>query len=64
MNNNTKNASTNYSFFELNYSYYPCILYKENINLCFLSKIVNKLVAKLQKLMIIYCNQFYNTQKF
>ena len=32
--NNVKNASTSYTFFELNYGYYPRTSYKKDVNLC------------------------------
>ena len=31
--NNAKNTSTNYTPFELNYGYYPRVLYKEDLDL-------------------------------
>ena len=31
--NNTKNASTSYIIFKLNYGYYLCVFYKKNLDL-------------------------------
>ncbi len=51
--NNAKNASTSHTPYELNYEYYSRAFYKKNINPCFQSKLADKLVTELQKLMII-----------
>ena len=32
--NNAKNVSASYTFFEFNFSYYPCISYKKDIDPC------------------------------
>ena len=48
--------------FKLNYSYHFPIFYKENIDLCFKSKSVDKLLTKLRELIIIYKKNFYHTQ--
>lgn len=37
---------------------------KDNVNSCFNSKIVDKLLAKPRKLMIVCCKNLYHTQKF
>ena len=52
--NTTRNASTEYAAFELNYEYYPYVFYKENINFHFGSKVANELTNKLRNLMILY----------
>ena len=39
--NSAKNASTGYMLFELNHSYYACILFKEKTDLCSKSKSAN-----------------------
>ena len=62
--NNTKNASTGYMFFELNYTYYPQMLYKEKVNSRSQSKLANKLLAELRELMVIYCKNLYYAQEF
>ena len=41
--NNAKNANISHTSFELNYGYYPCILYEENLDLHLKSKIMEKL---------------------
>lgn len=46
--------------FELNSDYHLWISYKKDIDLCFRSKIVNKLLAKLRKLMIVCCENLYH----
>ena len=52
--NNTKNASIGYTFFKLNYKYYPYISYKKDLDLYLKSKTIKKLSFKLQNLMAIY----------
>ena len=52
--NNAKNTSIGYIPFKLNYRYYSCIFYKENLDLHSKSRIAKKLFFKLQKLMTIY----------
>ena len=52
--NNAKNAKFGYTLFELNCGYYFGILYKNNVNFCSKFKSVDKLLAKLKKLMIVY----------
>ena len=52
--NNTKNANTGYTPFELNYGYHSCIFYKKDLNLHSKSRTAEKLSSELQKLMTIY----------
>ena len=61
--NNAKNTSTGHTPFELNYGYYPQMSYKEDVDLGFQSKSVNKLSAKLSELMIIYRENLHHTQE-
>lgn len=56
--NNTKNINTSYKLFELNYSYYPYISYKKEVNLRFKSKLVKKLSTKL-KILLLYIEKTY-----
>ena len=49
--------------FELNYKYHLQMLYKDYINLYSMSKLADKLLAKLRKLIIICKDNFYYTQK-
>ena len=51
--NNIKNMNIGHMLFMLNCGYYPCVFFKENINLHPQSKKANKLLAKLQKLITI-----------
>ena len=61
--NNAKNASTGYMPFELNYGYYPQILYKEEFNLRSQFKSADKLALELKQLIIIYHKNLYHTQE-
>lgn len=45
--NNAKNLSSGYTLFELYYSYYPYVIFDEDINLQYKSKPAKKLSAKL-----------------
>ena len=51
--NNTKNASTGYTPFELNCSYHPCISYKEDINPHSQSTLANNLANNLRELIVV-----------
>ena len=62
--NNAKNTGSGHTFFELNYSYHPQMLYKNDVNLHFKSKLVNKLLTKLRKLIIVCRENFHHAQKF
>lgn len=57
---NIKNASTSHTLFDLNCRCHPCISYEKDIDLWFKSKTVDKLLAKLWKLMFVYCNNFFH----
>lgn len=50
-----KNLSIKNMFFELYYGYYLDLSLKKTLYKQFQSKIINKLIAKLNKLFIIYC---------
>ena len=52
--NNAKNVSTSYISFKLNYEYYLCVFYKEDLNLHSNLKTAKKLSFKLQNLIIVY----------
>ena len=58
--NNAKNASTGHTPFELNYDYYLSMTYKDDVKLCFKSKSVDKLSAKLKKLIIVCFKNLYH----
>lgn len=57
--NNAKNTSISHTLFELNCGNHPNVSYKKDINPCFKTKSVNKLVTKLKILMIVYKKNFY-----
>ena len=61
--NNAKNASTGYTFFELNCDYHFWMLYKDNVDLCSKSKSADNLSAELRELMIVCRKNFYYAQK-
>ena len=61
--NNAKNENTGHTPFELNCGYHLRISYKEKVNLRSKSKLVDKLLAKLRKLIIIYWKNLHYTQK-
>lgn len=61
--NNSKNINTGYTPFKLNYRYYSCIFYKENVNPCPKSKLTDELSIELKKLITIYWRNFHHTQK-
>ena len=54
--NNAKNASTGHTSFKLNYSFYPQVFFKDNVNPCSRSYSTNKLVKELRELIDI-CQQ-------
>ena len=60
---NAKNASTNYTPFELNYGYYSRISFKEDTNPCSRSRTANKLLAELRELITICQENLYHAQK-
>ena len=51
--NNSKNASTGYMPFELNYGHYPQVFFEDNVDLGSRSCSAQELVKKLRKLMDI-----------
>lgn len=62
--NNVKNASSNYTPFELNYGHHLQVFYEEDGNSHFKSKSIDELLLKLQDLMTVYWENFYHAQKF
>ena len=58
--NNSKNASTDHTLFELNCDYYLRMLYKEKVDLHSQSMSANKLLAELRELMIVCQKNFYH----
>ena len=53
--NNTKKTSISYTFFKLNYKFYPQGLFKEDIDPCSRFCLANKLANKLKKLIKVCC---------
>ncbi len=53
--NNTKNASTGHTPFELNCGYHPKISFKEDVNPRSRSYSTNELAEELRELMEVYC---------
>ena len=51
--NNTKNASTGHTSFELNYGFHPQMSYKEDVDPRSQSKSADELSAELRELMIV-----------
>ncbi len=51
--NNAKNGSISHNPFELNYKFYPQVLFKEDVKPYFKSHLANKLVDELRKLIKI-----------
>lgn len=62
--NNSKNASTNYTPFKLNFGYHSCIFYKKDINLHSRSKSADKLANELKKLIATCRNNLQHAQDF
>ena len=52
--NNSNNITIGYTFFELNYSYYPQVFFKDKYNVCSKSFSANKPATRQKKLMNIY----------
>ena len=61
--NNSKNASTGHTPFELNCSYHSRILYEKEVNLRSQSKSADELAKKLRELMIVCCENLYYAQE-
>ena len=61
--NNAKNASTGHMLFELNREYHPRVLYKEEVDFRFQSKLADKLSAKLRELIVICSKNLHHTQE-
>lgn len=60
---NAKNRSISHIMFELNYGYYFCVYFKDNINLYSKSHSVDKLIRKLKNLISICEQNLLNAQK-
>ena len=60
--NNAKNASTEHTFFKLNYGYHPYVSFEKDSNPHSKSQLAEELFSKLRDLMIICQKNFYNAQ--
>ncbi len=61
--NNTKNASTGYTPFELNCGYHPRVSFEEDVNLRSRSRSANELAEELRELMEVCCQNLLHAQK-
>ena len=61
--NNTKNANTSHTLFELNCGYYLCVSFEENINPCSRLKTADKLSTELKKLMTVCRENVHHAQE-
>ena len=61
--NNAKNANTGHTPFELNCGYNFWMSYKDDVNLCFKFKSVDKLSADLRELIIVCRKNLYHAQE-
>ena len=61
--NNTKNASTGYTPFELNCGYHLCVSYEEDLNFRSKSRIAEKLSSELQELMTMCQQNLHHAQE-
>lgn len=59
--NNAINASTDYILFKFNYRDYSDVFFEKEMDSCFYSKIVQKLVAEFEQLLAVYCENFHYT---
>ncbi len=60
---NTKNASTMYTFFELNYDYHPYASYKEVVDLRSYSKSAKELANELKDLITFMGKNLHHDQE-
>ncbi len=61
--NNTKNAGTSYTFFELNCSYHPRVSFEEDVDSRSRSRSANELAEELRELMEVCCQNFLHVQE-
>ena len=59
--NNTKNASTGHTLFELNCGYYSRVSFIEDVDFCSKSRSANKLAEELRELMEVYYQNLLHT---
>ncbi len=61
--NNTKNASTSHTPFELNCGYQPKVSFEEDIDPCLRSRSVNELAEELKELREVCCQNLLHAQE-
>ena len=61
--NNAKKASTGYMPFELNCGYHPQTSYKEDVNPCSQSKLVDELAIELRELITVCKKNLQHAQE-
>ncbi len=61
--NNTKNASTGHTPFELSCGYHPKVFFEEDVNPCLRFRSTNKLAKELRELMKVCCQNLLHAQK-
>lgn len=61
--NNAKNLNISNTLFELNCGYYLCVLVEIDVNSRSKSRSADKLLAELQELILVYCNNLLCTLK-
>ena len=61
--NNAKNINTGHKPFELNYGYYLCIWFEEDVDLQSRSMLAGELLSDLQKLINVYRKNLLYTQE-
>ncbi len=59
---NAKNASTNHTPFQVNYSYYPRVSFKEDVDSCSKSWFADMLIEELKALVEVSCRNFLHVQ--
>ncbi len=61
--NNTKNASTRHTPFELNCGYHPRVSFEENVEPCLRSRSITELTKELRELMKVCCQNLLHVQE-
>ena len=61
--NNTKNASTNYTSFELNCSYHLRVSFEEDVDFYSRSCFANNLAKELKELIEVCCQNLFHAQE-
>ena len=61
--NNTKNARTSHTLFELNCGYHPRMSYEEDVDSRSQSQLADKLLAEVRELIIVYRENLYHAKE-